>query len=250
MAFTIKTREIQYTAADGTSLVGYFAAPESQHPVAGVIVAPEWWGRNKYTEQRARELAEQGYAALAIDMYGDKKVTTQVPQASEWMMQTFDDPETIVTRASAGLEILAAQEEVNPDKLAAVGFCYGGKVVLDLARSGAPLHAVVTFHGTLTPKAPAQVGVIKAEILVLHGELDSMVTLDDVANFKEEMFAAQVKHDVIVFEDAKHGFSNPLADERAKANGVDLGYNIEAEQQGLAAMYELLEHCLTEKQTV
>jgi len=240
MAFTIKTREIQYTAADGTSLVGYFAAPESQHPVAGVIVAPEWWGRNKYTEQRARELAEQGYAALAIDMYGDKKVTTQVPQASEWMMQTFDDPETIVTRASAGLKTLAAQPEVNADKLAAVGFCYGGKVVLDLARSGAPLQAVVTFHGTLTPKAPAQTGQVQAEILVLHGELDSMVTLDDVAAFKAEMYAAKVEHEVIVFADAKHGFSNPLADERAKANGVDLGYNANAEQQGLAAMYVLL----------
>ena len=240
MAFTIKTREIQYTAADGTSLVGYFAAPESQHPVAGVIVAPEWWGRNKYTEQRARELAEQGYAALAIDMYGDKKVTTQVPQASEWMMQTFDDPETIVTRASAGLKTLAAQPEVNADKLAAVGFCYGGKVVLDLARSGAPLQAVVTFHGTLTPKAPAQMGQVQAEILVLHGELDSMVTLDDVAAFKAEMYAAKVEHEVIVFADAKHGFSNPLADERAKANGVDLGYNANAEQQGLAAMYALL----------
>ena len=240
MAFTIKTREIQYTAADGTSLVGYFAAPESQHPVAGVIVAPEWWGRNKYTEQRARELAEQGYAALAIDMYGDKKVTTQVPQASEWMMQTFDDPETIVTRASAGLKTLAAQPEVNADKLAAVGFCYGGKVVLDLARSGAPLQAVVTFHGTLTPKAPAQMGQVQAEILVLHGELDSMVTLDDVAAFKAEMYAAKVEHEVIVFADAKHGFSNPLADERAKANGVDLGYNANAEQQGLAAMYVLL----------
>ena len=240
MAFTIKTREIQYTAADGTSLVGYFAAPESQHPVAGVIVAPEWWGRNKYTEQRARELAEQGYAALAIDMYGDKKVTTQVPQASEWMMQTFDDPETIVTRASAALKTLAAQPEVNADKLAAVGFCYGGKVVLDLARSGAPLQAVVTFHGTLTPKAPAQTGQVQAEILVLHGELDSMVTLDDVAAFKAEMYAAKVEHEVIVFADAKHGFSNPLADERAKANGVDLGYNANAEQQGLAAMYALL----------
>lgn len=106
MALSIKTREIQYTAQDGTTLIGYFAAPESEKPVAGVIVAPEWWGRNEYTEQRARELAEHGYAALAIDMYGDKKVTTNVPQASEWMMQTFNDPETIVTRASAGLVAL------------------------------------------------------------------------------------------------------------------------------------------------
>ena len=89
MSFPITTREIEYTAADGQRLIGYFATPNTDTPVAGVIVAPEWWGRNEYTEQRARELAEHGYAALAIDMYGDKKVTTAVPQASEWMNQTL-----------------------------------------------------------------------------------------------------------------------------------------------------------------
>ena len=240
MTNAIQTREIQYTAADGSTLIGYYAAPENSQAIAGVIVAPEWWGRNEYTEQRARELASHGYATLAIDMYGDKKVTTDAKQAYEWMMQTFEDTETIVTRASAALATLAQQTEVNADKLAAIGFCYGGKVVLDLARSGADLKAVATFHATLAPKAPAQEGQVKAEIMVFHGEEDSMVTLDDVAKFKEEMFAAKVNHEVIVYEDAKHGFSNPLADERAKANGVDLGYNAEAEQKSLAAMYELL----------
>ena len=244
MTISIQTREIQYNAADGQRLVGYFAAPSSQTPHAGIIVAPEWWGRNEYTEQRARELAEHGYAALAIDMYGDKNVTTDAKQAYEWMMQTFADADTIVNRAKAGLDTLAAQPEVNADQLAAIGFCYGGKVVLDLARSGAPLKAVATFHATLAPKAPAVEGQIQGEILVLHGELDSMVTLDDVASFREEMHAAKVDHEVIIFEDAKHGFSNPLADERAKANGVDLGYNLEAERQGLDAMYDLLERNL------
>ena len=245
MTISIQTREIQYNAADGQRLVGYFAAPSSQTPHAGIIVAPEWWGRNEYTEQRARELAEHGYAALAIDMYGDKNVTTDAKQAYEWMMQTFADADTIVNRAKAGLDTLASQPEVNADQLAAIGFCYGGKVVLDLARSGAPLKAVATFHATLAPKAPAVEGQIQGEILVLHGELDSMVTLDDVASFREEMHAAKVDHEVIIFEDAKHGFSNPLADERAKANGVDLGYNPEAERQGLDAMYDLLERNLS-----
>ena len=245
MTISIQTREIQYNAADGQRLVGYFAAPSSQTPHAGIIVAPEWWGRNEYTEQRARELAEHGYAALASDMYGDKNVTTDAKQAYEWMMQTFADADTIVNRAQAGLDTLAAQPEVNPTQLAAIGFCYGGKVVLDLARSGAPLKAVATFHATLAPKTPAVEGQIQGEILVLHGELDSMVTLDDVASFREEMHAAKVDHEVIIFEDAKHGFSNPLADERAKANGVDLGYNPEAERQGLDAMYDLLERNLS-----
>lgn len=241
MSFTVNTREIEYTAPDGQRLIGCFATPVTDQTVAGVIVAPEWWGRNEYTEQRARELAEHGFAALAIDMYGDKKVTTAVPQASAWMNQTFEQPETIVDRAQAGLSTLAAQPEVNTEKLAAIGFCYGGKVVLDLARSGAQIEAVATFHAVLSPKAPAEKGKVKAEILVLHGELDSMVTLDDVASFRQEMHDAEVDHDVIIFEDAKHGFSNPLADERAKANNVDLGYNAEAERQGLEAMYELLD---------
>lgn len=240
MTSAIQTREIQYKAADGTQLIGYFAAPENSSGAAGIIVAPEWWGRNEYTEQRARELAEQGYAAFAIDMYGEKKVTTKASQANEWMMQTFTQPETIVQRATAALDTLSAQPEVDATRLAAIGFCYGGKVVLDLARSGANLKAVATFHANLSAQTPAQQGQVKAEILVLHGELDSMVTLDDVAQFKEEMFAAQVPHEVIIFEDAKHGFSNPQADERAKANGVDLGYNAEAEEKSLAAMYELL----------
>lgn len=244
MTSVIKTREIQYTAKDGSTLVGYFAAPESTTPVAGVIVSPEWWGRNEYTEQRARELAEHGYAALAIDMYGNKKVTTEASQANEWMTETFQDPTTIVTRASAALETLATQDEVDSENLGAIGFCYGGKVILDLARSGAPLKAVVTFHANLSAQSPAEEGKIQAEILVLHGELDSMVSLDDVANFREEMHTAKVNHEVIIFEDAKHGFSNPLADERAKANGVDLGYNAEAEKQGLEAMYELLAYQL------
>lgn len=248
MALKIKTREIEYTAADGAKLIGYFAAPETDAAVPGVIVAPEWWGRNEYTEQRARELAEHGYAALAIDMYGGKKVTTAVSDASAWMMQTFEDPETIVVRAAAGLNTLAQQQEVNANKLAAIGFCYGGKVVLDLARSGADLRAVATFHAALAPKAPAQEGKVKAEILVMHGELDSMVTLDDVAAFRQEMHAAKVEHEVIIFENAKHGFSNPLADERAKANGVDLGYNAAAEKGSLDAMYALLDRQLKSKE--
>ncbi|WP_089606320.1 dienelactone hydrolase family protein [Acinetobacter piscicola] len=244
MVAAIKTREITYTSADGSTLIGYFAAPESVKPVAGIIVAPEWWGRNEYTEQRARELAEHGFAALAIDMYGDKKATTQVPQASEWMMQTFQNENTIVDRANAGLATLAAQPEVDATRLAAVGFCYGGKVILDLARSGADLKAAVTFHANLSAQQVAQQDTFKAEVLVLHGELDSMVSLADVESFKQEMNNAHVIAEVIVLKNAKHGFSNPLADERAKANNVDLGYNAEAEKNGLVAMYSVLDRTL------
>lgn len=243
MVAAIKTREITYTAADGSTLIGYFAAPESVEPVAGIIVGPEWWGRNEYTEQRARELAEHGFAALAIDMYGDKKTTVQAAQANEWMTQTFQE-NTIVERAKAGLTALAAQPEVDATRLVAIGFCYGGKVILDLARSGADLKAAITFHANLSAQQAAKQDTFKAEVLVLHGELDSMVSLADVESFKQEMNNAHITNEVIVLKDAKHGFSNPLADERAKANNVDLGYNAEAEQKGLAAMYAVLDRVL------
>lgn len=241
---SIQTREIEYTAADGTQLIGYFAAPADSGVHAAVLVAPEWWGRTEYTEQRARELAEHGYAALAIDMYGNKKVTDQAAQANEWMMATFAEPNTVVERAQAGLSTLAQQAEVDADKLAAIGFCYGGKVVLDLARAGADLKAVATFHGNLSAAQPVAKNVIHGEVVVFHGEADSMVTLDDVAQFEAEMQAAEVNHQVVILKDAKHGFSNPLADERAKANGVDLGYSATAEQQSLAGMYDLLKRRL------
>ncbi|AOA56947.1 dienelactone hydrolase family protein [Acinetobacter larvae] len=244
MAQPIITREIQYTAADGSQLIGYFAAPDDAQAHAGIIVAPEWWGRNEYTERRARELAEQGYAALAIDMYGEKKVTTSAAQANEWMTQTFEKADTIVQRAQAGLEALAAQTEVDANRLAAIGFCYGGKVVLDLARAGATLKAVATFHAVLATQQPAQAGQIQAEILVMHGALDSMVSLDDVEQFKTEMANAAVNSKVLILEGAKHGFSNPQADERAKANQVDLGYSASAEKTSLAAMYDLLKRQL------
>lgn len=244
MALAIKTREIQYQAKDGTTLIGYFAAPESAQPVAGVIVGPEWWGRNEYSEQRARELAQHGFAALAIDMYGDKKTTVAATQAHEWMMQTFQHEQTIVERSVAALAALAAQPEVDATRLAAIGFCYGGKVILDLARSGADLKAAITFHANLSAQNPAEAEKFKAQVLVLHGEKDSMVSLADVESFKQEMQHAQVKSEVIILKDAKHGFSNPQADEKAKANGVDLGYNAEAEKAGLAAMYDLLDRTL------
>ncbi len=241
---SIQTREIEYIAIDGTRLMGYFAAPAHATAVAGIVVAPEWWGRTDYTEQRARELAEHGYAALAIDMYGDKKVTTDATQANEWMMSTFQHSNTIVDRAKAGLSTLAAQPEVRPDSLAAIGFCYGGKVVLDLARSGADLKAIATFHGILSTAEPVNQGKIQGEVMVFHGEADSMVSLADVASFEQEMQAADVNYQVTILKNAKHGFSNPLADERAKTNGVDLGYNAEAEKQSLASMYDLLQRRL------
>lgn len=241
----ITTREVRYSAPDGTTLIGYFAYPANAgQPVAGVVVCPEWWGVTPHPKNRAEQLAKYGYAALAIDMYGDAKVTDQVSQASAWMMDVLEDQNVMIARAKAGLDALAAQPEVDASRLAVIGFCFGGKVALDMAREGLGLKAAVSFHGNLSPKAAAQAGKVTAEVQVNHGEQDSMVSLDAVADFKQEMDAAGVTYAVNIYPNAKHGFTNPVADERAKANGVDLGYNQQADEQSNIAMLKLLERTL------
>ena len=241
----IATREVRYTAPDGTALIGHFAWPaDAVQPVAGVVVCPEWWGVTPHPKNRAEQLAKDGYAALAIDLYGDAKVTDQVSQASAWMMDVLKDQNVMLARAKAGLDSLAAQPEVDASRLAVIGFCFGGKVALDMAREGLGLKAAVSFHGNLSPKAPAQAGRVTAQVQVNHGEQDSMVTLDAVEGFKQEMDAAGVSYTVNIYPNAKHGFTNPVADERAKANGVDLGYNQQADEQSNTAMLDLLQRAL------
>lgn len=244
MTTQIITREIHYTDSKGQNLIGYLALPEGQNYLAGVLIGPEWWGRNDYIDSRARELAEQGYAAFAMDMYGDKTIADDVDSASKNMNATFAEPDIIVDRASAALAVFAAVPEVNAHKIAAIGFCYGGKVVLDLARSGADLKAVATFHANLGAQQPATAGHFQPEVLVAHGQDDSMVSLDDVEAFKQEMNAAHAKYHVEVYPNAKHGFTNPSADEKAEKFGVDLGYNPLAESESFDALHALLARVL------
>ena len=234
------TRDIEYTAPDGTKLKGFFVAPPSTQPLAGILLGPEWWGCNDFLICRAKQLAEQGYAAFAMDMYGAQKATEDAEQAKQWMMETFEKPKTVVERAQVALDTLAEQPEVDPKQLAAIGFCYGGKVVLELARTNAPLHVTASFHGNLTTNNPAQKGKFHGDVLICHGEDDSMVSLDDVKTIDQELTHAEVPHQILILEHAKHGFTNPLADERGQRNGVDLAYNPEATQKSFDALHALL----------
>ena len=241
MSTNIITREISYQDPQGNNFIGYFAYPEYAKNLAAVLVCHEWWGRNDYPEHRVHQLAEAGYAAFALDMYGDKKIATDPQTANAYMMETFAEPHLVVERASAALQTLIAQPEVDANNIAVIGFCYGGKVALDLARSGADVKVVATFHANLSAQQPAQADQFKAEVLVAHAGDDSMVSLDDVATFKQEMTAANIKHHVEIYANTKHGFTNPAADEKAQKYGIDLGYNAQSEQDSLAALYRLLE---------
>ncbi|MBF7681942.1 dienelactone hydrolase family protein [Acinetobacter sp. B5B] len=236
----IITREIEYTAHDGKTLIGFFAAPEVQHALPGLILGPEWWGRDEYMVERAMQFATQGYATFAIDMYGNKACTEVATEASAYMSEVFEKPNTLLDRAQAGLAMLAAQPEVDPKKLAAIGFCFGGKIALELARSGAPLEVIASFHGTLKTDRPAKLGMIKGDVLICHGIDDSMISLEDVDRIEQELQHADVAYQILRLEDAKHGFTNPKSDERHAKTGVDVAYNAVAEQKSLDTLAELL----------
>ena len=184
----IQTREVPYTAADGTRLVGYHAWDDAiSGPRPGVIVVHEWWGLNDYAKRRARDLAALGYSALAVDMYGDGRNTQHPDDAKAFMNAALADPAIPKARFQAGLDLLKAQPQTDPARLAAIGYCFGGKVVLDMARQGLPLAAVVSFHGALVTATPATPGSVKAKVLVEHGAADSFITPEQIAAFKAEM---------------------------------------------------------------
>ncbi|MDF9619695.1 dienelactone hydrolase family protein [Pseudomonas entomophila] len=239
----VQTREIRYQDADGTALIGYYAyddALDGKRP--GVLVVHEWWGLNDYAKRRARELAALGYNALAIDMYGEGKQTEHPAEAQAFMAAALKDPEAAARRFDAGLKLLKLQPNTRQHQLAAIGYCFGGKVVLDAARRGVKLDAVVSFHGALVTQTPAKPGVIRAKILVEHGEADSMVTPEQVAAFKAEMEAAGADYKFVGIPGAKHGFSNPDADRlgHGEHGGPDIGYDKAADESSWKDMQAFL----------
>ena len=240
----IQTREVPYTAADGTRLVGYHAWDDAiSGPRPGVIVVHEWWGLNDYAKRRARDLAALGYSALAVDMYGDGRNTQHPDDAKAFMNAALADPAIPKARFQAGLDLLKAQPQTDPARLAAIGYCFGGKVVLDMARQGLPLAAVVSFHGALVTATPATPGSVKAKVLVEHGAADSFITPEQIAAFKAEMDQAGADYRFVELPGAKHGFSNPDADAH-KGHGLDLGYQKEADERSWADMQALFKDVL------
>ena len=243
---SIKTFELISTTENGVQLISYVALPENasnDHPVAGILVAPEWWGIVDHPKSVVERLAEAGYAAVAMDVYGEGKLTTDAAQANMWMEQVLEDQDMLMARCRLILNDFSDQLAVDGDNLAAIGFCFGGKVVLDMAREGMPLKAVATFHRNPTPKQPADKN-FTANVLVAHGRDDSMVSMEAIEGLKSELDAAGVDYIIDVYDNAKHGFTNPHADERAAKNDVDLGYNESAAKQSWENMLEFMENNL------
>ena len=244
---SIKTYEIKTTADYGMELISYIALPESatnENSVPGILVAPEWWGVVEHPREVTERLAKAGFAAVAMDVYGEGKLTTDAAQANEWMTQMLNDQDKLMDRCRAILDDFADQLPVDGNRLGVVGYCFGGKIALDMAREGMPVKAVATFHGNFSPKQPAEKDTFNAKVLVAHGRDDSMVSMDDVESFKAEMDNAGVSYTVDVYDNAKHGFTNPNADKRAEENGVDLGYNEKAATESWDKMIDFMNNNL------
>jgi len=229
----VQTKAIAYED-DGAKLTGHLYwddAVSGKRP--GILVIHEWWGLNDYAKKRARMLAELGYVAFAADMFGDGKVTDQPAQAKEWMQAITVDPEAWRQRAAAGLAQLKASERADAERLAAIGYCFGGGTVMQMAYGGADLDGVVSFHSSL-PAAPAEVaGKIRPKILVEHGQADSFVAPEVVTNFQNKLEAAGANWEMDIYGRARHGFTNP----DAAAYGIAaLAYDAQADARSWQRM--------------
>jgi len=224
-------------SAQGVAMKGYLAYDESvKAKRAGVLVVPEWWGLNDYARRRARMLAELGYTALAVDMYGEGKMVTTPDEAGKLSLEAMKNFEVTKARFMAALDFLKGQPTVDPNRVAAVGYCFGGGVVLNMARQGVNLKGVVSFHGGLTAVKSAQPGSVKAKILVLSGGADKFITPEQIEAFKQEMKAAGAAFQFISYPGALHSFTNPEATELGKKFNMPIAYNAKADEESWSEM--------------
>lgn len=226
----VQGKEVSYQA-NGTTLKGYIAhddAFKGRRPA--VLVVHEWWGHNEYARKRARMLAELGYTALAVDMYGDGKQAHHPDDAGKFAAEVSRNMPLARARFEAGMELLRKQKTVDADQIAAIGYCFGGGVVLNMARMGEDLKGVLSFHGSLGTDNPARPGKIKARIVSFTGEADPMIGADKVAAFRQEMESAGADYRVVTYPGAQHAFTNPEADELGRKFSLPLAYNPEADK--------------------
>ncbi|MCM8812659.1 MAG: dienelactone hydrolase family protein [Candidatus Omnitrophica bacterium] len=238
MAAQLQETTVRYQAGD-TVLQGYLvydAAVPGKRP--GVLVVHEWWGVTDYVRQRARMLAELGYTALAIDMYGEGKQAADPTEAAAFSQALRQDAAAANQRFQAAEALLGQQDTVERGKIAAIGYCFGGTIVLEMARRGEPLAGVVSFHGNLATAQPAQAGQVAAKILVCHGDADNLVPAEQLEQFHREMAQAGVDAVVKIYADATHAFTNPQADDYARKFNLPIAYNEAADRQSWQDMQD------------
>jgi dienelactone hydrolase len=233
----IKEEPVTYKAGDTTmkGFIVYDDATKAKRP--GVVVVHEWWGITDHVRNEARQLARDGYTAFVADMFGGGKTTGDAKEAGALAGSVRKDPAAMQARFNAARDALAKHATVDAKKIGAVGFCFGGSVVLDMARAGSDLLAVTAFHASLGPAgAPASPDKVKAKVLVLNSPDDPFVKPDTVVAFKKEMEAAKVDYRYVDYPGALHAFTNPEATEKGKQFNLPLAYHPEADKQSKAEM--------------
>jgi dienelactone hydrolase len=215
---------------DGQEFTGYLAyddAKAGKRP--GVVVVHEWWGHDAYARRRADVLAANGYTAIALDMYGTGKHADHPKDAKAFMMEAVKSADIMQARFRAAYDLLKSQGAVDASKIAAIGYCFGGKVVLDMARMGVDLKGVASFHGNLTPAVKAKRGVTTAKVRVFNGADDGFVKPEAISALRAEMARAGVDYQIINYPGAVHSFTNPGATEKGKKFKMPLAYDAKAD---------------------
>jgi dienelactone hydrolase len=207
----------------------------------GVIVVHEWWGLNDYARSRARQLAGLGYSAIAVDMYGTGKVAQHPDDAKAFMQAAFAESDKMNARFNAAKTLLSDLESVDAKKIYAIGYCFGGGVVLDQARQGNDLAGVASFHGMLGTDEPAQKDKVKARILVATGAADPYVPTEQVVAFVQEMTNAEAEFELLSFPGVLHSFTDVGATEKGKKFGMPAAYDENADQVSWAALLQMLQ---------
>ena len=227
----VKTINYQHGGTPLQGVLAYDDAVSGKRP--GILVVHEWWGLNDYVKSRVRQLAELGYVAFALDMYGRDKVTDHPKQASEWMKTITANGDFWRERAIAGLAVLKSEERTDADRVAAIGYCFGGATVQQVAYGGANVRGVVSFHGALIPPPDDAASRVSARILIAHGASDPMNPPDKVQSYITAMDASGLGWQMNVYGGALHGFTNPGA---GRYGLGALGYNRAADQRSWAEM--------------
>ena len=234
----VKTQPVEYQQA-GTPLQGFFAFEDgAKGKRPGVLVVHEWWGHNEHARVQARRLAEAGYVAFALDMYGKGKVAKHPEDAKAFMTEATKDPAVVKARFDAALALLKKDERVDASKVGVVGYCMGGAIALAMARSGADVQAVSTFHAAMPPPSdqPLAKGQVKPRIQIHTGADDPMVQPAQIDAFLKPLQEAGAQVELIAYPGVKHSFTNPAADQV----GMEaLKYDKGADEKSWAATMKL-----------
>ena len=231
--------QVSYTA-DSATMNGYVVYSDSfsgKRPA--VLVVHEWWGLNDYAKNRAKQLAQMGYVAMAVDMFGNGQTATTPEEAQKLATPFYQNPQLTKTRLDAALAQLKSMEQTDTSKTAAIGYCYGGYVVLNAAKLGADLDGVVSFHGDLSGANPDK-NLLKSQILVCHGAADPFVPQPMVDKFKKQMDSVGANYSFIAYPDATHAFTNPEATDKGKKFNLPIAYNEAADKKSWEDMKAFL----------